>query len=66
MDSSGDINVACPVSVGELASSLMWTLLVTQMWPVLIQAVSTPSCDMHSSCDIDMACFVPGCELTSF
>ena len=41
--SSGDTDVTCCVSGCELAWFPTWTLLVTQMWPVVFQDVSWPS-----------------------
>ena len=57
--SSGNTDVACLVSGGELAWFLICTLLVTQMWPVLFQLVSWPGFIMYSLNDTEcgLYCF---------
>ena len=56
---SGNTDMACLVSGGELAWFSMQTVLVTQMWPFLFQWVSCPSFHVHSSGDTDcgLSCF---------
>ena len=47
MHSSGDTDVSHLVSECELTLFLMYTLLVTKMWPVLFQNVSCPGSNLH-------------------
>ena len=59
MHSSGDTDCGWTCSGSELALFLMYTLLVTLTVAGLVQYVSWPGFDVHSSGDIDwgLPCF---------
>ena len=80
MHPSGDTNVACLISEGELAWCLMYTLLVTQMWPVFFLEGELAWClmctflvrlcvglvfNVHSAVDMNYDLDL-GCELAWF
>ena len=66
MDSSGDTEMACLLSGGELALFLMWTLLVIQTVSCFVSVGELALFSRHSSGDADMAWLVSGGDLAPF